>query len=204
METGLWFKMFLFLIGVGVILSLMPGGGTMPTALNLTIANQTFQLASLEPSQGECTQSGTNSTQTCYYNGGGGIVNGSYCDSNPVPGCDVTCYDNTDWMGNIARSFTCITSQFINFVIWVINGIIYVCNFFIYVGGVIVSIGQYIIEMAAYFTGVSRLFGIGSPPGTAPLVPEPLNMILGTTIVFMWGFLIFEFVTSFRGMFLPK
>ena len=211
MDIALWFKMFLFLVVTGFVLSLI-GGAALPAAPNigtLSIFNSSAipQIPLMNTNTSPmCTASSSNTSQTCYYDGGGGFVNGSYCDSNPVPGCHVTCYNNNSFIdfSGIVHSLWCFAQGFfwigaiiINFFIMIANFIVWGINLIIRFIAIIIALSGYIASLALFFTGIAALFN-------TPLIPGGLGIILGMVVAFMWAFLIFEFITSFRGMFLPK
>jgi len=60
--------------------------------------------------------------------------------------------------------------------------------------------GVFAIAIIAFLTGIAALLGVG---GT-PLLPEPFNMIALIGVVFMWLFLLFEFVRRVKGMVFPS
>lgn len=205
MDTGTFFKMFLFLIVVGLAASMM-GGGTMPSAPdlegNLSIFNFTgiVQIPLMNTTAvTTCTIISTNETEVCYY---------QFNDCT-YGGCPTVCHDADSGFLNITgiiHSLYCIAEGFmwlvellLNFLIMVANFVIWVVNFVIRVLALIIALAVFLAALVTFFSGISTLFG-----GGFIALPGGLGVILGVILLFMWAFLAIDVLTRLKGMVFPQ
>ena len=203
METAMWFKMFLFLVIAGSVISFLTPGSSLPASPNLgnlTIFNFTgvAQIPLMNTSATTtCTVQSSNASQVCYYQYSG-------CT---YAGCPKICYDPyAGWLdfSGIVHSLWCLAEGFIwmvavvvNFFIMIANFVIWVINVGVSVITILIALGGYMGALVVFFTGIGTLFN-------SPLIPAGLGVIFGMIVLFMWIFLAIEVITRIKGMVFPS